>query len=57
MGKARFEWDEEKNRQNQLKHGISFDRAQYAFGDPDRVIAEDIGHSQADKLFYCVGRV
>jgi len=57
VGKARFEWDEVKNRQNQLEHGISFDRAQYAFGDPDRVIAEDIGHSQADKLYYCVGRV
>jgi uncharacterized DUF497 family protein len=57
VGKARFEWDEEKNRQNQLKHGISFDRAQYAFGDPDRVIAEDVGHSQAEKRYYCVGRV
>jgi len=27
----------------QLKHGVPFDLAQYAFGDPDRVIAEDSG--------------
>jgi hypothetical protein len=57
VAEARFEWDEEKDRQNQLKHGISFDLAQYAFGDPDRVIAEDVDHSQAEKRYYCVGKV
>jgi uncharacterized DUF497 family protein len=34
-----FEWDEEKNKQNLKKHGVPFDLAQYAFGDPDRIIA------------------
>jgi len=34
-----FEWDEKKNRQNLEKHGVPFDLAQYAFGDPDRIIA------------------
>ena len=26
-----FEWDEAKNRANQAKHGVSFERAQLAF--------------------------
>ena len=29
---------------NKQKHGVSFTRAQYALGDPDRVIAEDVVH-------------
>jgi uncharacterized protein len=45
MRKATFEWDEEKGKENQAKHGISFRAAQQAFLDPDRVIAEDITHS------------
>ena len=57
VAEARFEWDEEKNKQNQRKHGVPFDLAQYAFGDPDRVIAEDISHSQTEKRYYCIGRV
>jgi len=34
-----------------------FDLAQYALGDPDRIIAEDFGHSQTEKRYYCIGRV
>jgi uncharacterized protein len=45
---AQFEWDEAKDRGNQAKHGINFDLAQYAFADPDRVIAEDITHSREE---------
>ncbi len=52
-----FEWDETKNRENQRKHGISFETAQYAFADPRRVIAEDLGHSQDERRYYCFGRV
>jgi uncharacterized DUF497 family protein len=57
VAEARFEWNEKKARQNQLKHGVPFDLAQYAFGDPDRVLAEDVGHSQAEKRYYRIGRV
>ena len=57
MSEVRFEWDEEKNRKNQKKHGVPFDLAQYAFGNPDRIIAEDVGHSQTEKRYYCIGRV
>ena len=30
-------WDPAKNRENQRKHGISFDDAQAVFQDPDRI--------------------
>ncbi len=53
----RFEWDENKSRENQQKHGISFESAQYAFADPKRVIAEDLSHSQDESRHYCFGQV
>ena len=37
MAKARFEWDPVKDRENQLKHGVGFSVAQFAFADPQRV--------------------
>lgn len=40
--RARFEWDDAKDRQNQLKHGIPFALAQLAFLDPRRVVVEDL---------------
>jgi uncharacterized DUF497 family protein len=57
MKKIHFEWDSVKDRENQNKHGIAFAIAQYAFADPDRVIAEDISHSRAEKRYYCFGKV
>ncbi len=57
MAKARFEWEPEKDRTNQRKHGVSFARAQFAFADPKRVIAEDLSHSSKEKRHYCFGQV
>ncbi len=57
MSKESFEWDTEKDLLNQAKHGISFTEAQYAFVDPDRVIAEDLSHSHSEKRYYCFGKV
>ncbi len=54
---ARFEWDEEKNRENQEKHNVPFSLAQYAFLDPKRIITEDINRSNEENHFYCIGRV
>jgi uncharacterized protein len=56
MKKACFEWDEEKDRENLRKHGLSFSLAQRAFLDPHRIIAEDIEHSSEENRFYCIGR-
>lgn len=57
MAKARFEWDSEKDSANKQKHGVSFSLAQYAFADPQRVIAKDESHSQTEERFYCFGEV
>ena len=40
-----FEWDERKDAENLVKHGVPFVLAQYAFADPKRVIAEETTHS------------
>lgn len=57
MAGARFDWDPSKDAENQRKHGVSFIRAQYAFADPERVIARDVSHSQTEDRFYCFGEV
>jgi uncharacterized DUF497 family protein len=57
MANTRFDWDTDKDAENQQKHGVSFSRAQYAFADPQRVIAKDITHSQTEERFYCFGEV
>jgi uncharacterized DUF497 family protein len=57
MAETRFEWDPQKDRENQDKHGVAFAAAQYAFADPARVIAEDVSHSGAEKRCYCFGKV
>ena len=57
MSDASFEWDQEKDRENRRRHGVSFEIAQYAFADPDRVIAQDLSHSQDEDRFFCFGRV
>ncbi len=57
MEKARFEWDQSKDRENQEKHNVSFSLAQHAFLDRKRVIVEDTGHSNQEKRFYCIGQV
>ena len=57
MSRTPFEWDPEKDRQNQQKHGVAFVLAQYAFADPIRVILEDDEHSAEEERFYCLGQV
>jgi len=55
MAEARFDWDPDKDRENQSKQGVSFGDAQLAFADPLRVIAEDLTHSSSEKRYYCFG--
>lgn len=57
MKKTRFDWDEEKDRENQIKHNVSFAMAQHAFLDSHRVIVEDVNHSSEEERYYCIGRV
>lgn len=57
MSAMRFEWDRDKNQENQRKHGVAFEVAQYAFADARRVIAEDVTHSRGEQRYFCFGRV
>jgi len=57
MEKPSFDWDKRKDADNQVKHGVPFVVAQYAFADPRRVIAEDAGHSTKEQRYFCFGRV
>ena len=52
-----FEWDEEKNRANQEKHGVSFELARQAFFDPHRRVEADEAHSAAEPRLFCIGMV
>jgi len=53
-----FEWDEAKNEINIKKHEIDFYMAQYAFGDPKRVIRKDVRHSsELETRYFCFGMV
>jgi len=55
MADSSFEWDDSKDVENQRKHGVSFNEAQYAFLDGNRVIAEDLSHSKTENRYYCFG--
>jgi uncharacterized DUF497 family protein len=52
-----FEWDDAKDILNQKKHGVSFALAQFAFLDKNRIILEDLDHSEIEKRYYCLGRI
>lgn len=46
-----FEWDPEKAAENEQKHGVSFEEAATAFGDPMSLTTPDPAHSdQEDRL-------
>jgi uncharacterized DUF497 family protein len=57
MAKTGFDWDPAKDQENQAKHGVPFAKAQLAFADPVRVIAEDPSHGSGEERFYCFGEV
>ena len=57
MATTRFEWDAKKDQENKEKHGVAFGLAQFAFADPNRVIAEDLSHSSSENRYFCFGLV
>lgn len=50
-----FEWDENKARQNLVKHGISFVEATTVFIDPLSVTIDDPDHSQSEQRYLIIG--
>ncbi len=50
-----FEWDPDKDQQNQAKHGVSFVEASTVFGDPFALTIDDPDHSVAENRFLTTG--
>lgn len=54
--RPKYEWNDQKNKENQKKHSVSFAEAKEAFLDKKRVIVEDWSHSQIEKRYFCLGK-
>ena len=50
-----FEWDESKAAKNFRKHGVSFEEAATAFGDPFSITIYDPLHSENEDRFILLG--
>ena len=55
MSDLRFEWDERKNRDNQRKHGVSFEEAKSVFFDLQAVEFYDHEYDQQEDRFLLLG--
>ena len=55
MDMIRFEWDENKAKINQSKHGISFEEAQTVFYDEEALVIDDPEHSEEEDRFIILG--
>jgi hypothetical protein len=52
---VKFEWDPAKAIANVTKHGVSFEEASTAFGDPLSLTRADPDHSIRENRFILVG--
>jgi len=50
-----FEWDPNKAAANLRKHGVSFDEAVTAFGDPLSILLPDPDHSLGEERYVVLG--
>lgn len=50
-----FEWDEDKAGKNLRKHGVSFEEASTAFGDPLSLTIADPDHSYDEARYILLG--
>jgi uncharacterized protein len=45
----RFEWDEDKNRRNLVKHDVRFETATLVFDDPFAITQRDLAHDDEER--------
>lgn len=50
-----FEWDEDKVRRNEAKHGVSFQEGKTVFNDPFAVMVPDPDHSEHEDRWLDIG--
>jgi uncharacterized DUF497 family protein len=55
MSDLKFEWDERKNRENQRKHGVSFEEARSVFFDQQAIEFYDDEHAEMEDRFLLLG--
>ena len=55
METIRFEWDENKNQINKVKHGIDFNEAKTVFYDDNAIMFDDPEHSMEEERFLLLG--
>ena len=55
MDIIKFEWDENKNKIKQKKHGISFNEAKTVFYDDEALVIDDPEHSEKEERFIILG--
>jgi len=51
----KFEWDENKDETNKIKHGVSFEEAETVFEDEMAVTIYDEKHSENEDRFKIIG--
>lgn len=51
----KFRWDPRKDRENQRKHGVSFEEATTVFGDPLAGTIPDPDHSRGEHRYVTIG--
>jgi uncharacterized protein len=51
----RFTWDHRKAATNRRKHGVTFEEAATAFGDPLSLTVPDPDHSETEDRFVLLG--
>jgi uncharacterized DUF497 family protein len=51
-----FEWDARKERANVRAHGVDFEEARSAFGDPLGRVRADPDHSRGEERFLLLSR-
>lgn len=52
----RFTWDPRKASANAKKHGVTFNEASTAFGDPLSITVPDPDHSATEARFVLIGQ-
>ncbi len=55
MKRLKFEWDDQKDKINTKKHGVSFDEARTVFYDEDAIQFFDPEHSEDEDRFILLG--
>jgi len=50
-----FEWDEQKARANERKHGVTFDEGRTVFYEEIALVYDDPDHSEDEERYLLVG--